>query len=277
MPKSLKFLAIPANRAGQDFLVLRAAALAQWSRERGLSPRAGMLAVLHAGIFPECFERNFPSLSAAEQLRLWQSSVLVAGLGGLGGYLAELLARVGVGRLLLADGDHFLPANLNRQLLATQATLGEHKARVAARRLAEINPALLAEPIAAFLHRDSLRTYLPQVQAAADGLDTLQARRQLVDACWERGRPLVHGAVVGKFGQVTTLIPGDEASLRSFARVLAAEPEASREVLAPTVAIVAGLQVQEIIRLLLGQPPAYRGILAHLDGDTGCLELLPLA
>jgi molybdopterin-synthase adenylyltransferase len=274
---SIVSLATPASRAGQDFLMISAAKLARWAEDHALSPRTALLAALDAGLFPECFERNFPSLSAAEQLRLFQASVLVAGLGGLGGYLAELLARVGVGRLLLADGDHFLPANLNRQLLATQGTLGANKAQAAARRLAEINPAIVAKPIAAFLIRENLPTYLPQVQAVADGLDTLQARRRLVDACWAANRPLVHGAVVGKFGQVTTLDPGKSASLRHLARVLAAEPEGSREVLAPTVAIVAGLQVQEIIRLLLGQLPAYCGVLAHLDGDTGGLELLPLA
>ncbi len=128
----------------------RPTALDQWAASRQVSLRQAMEAALTAGIFPECWERNFPSLSAPEQLRLFRSAVLVAGLGGLGGFLAELLARVGVGRLLLADGDHFTPANLNRQLLATQETLGLSKAVVTARRLREINPAILAEPIAHF-------------------------------------------------------------------------------------------------------------------------------
>ena len=57
---------------------------------------------------------------------------------------------------------------------------------------------------------------------------------------------------------------------------LARDADTAREVLAPTVALVASLQVQEAIRLLLGQPPAYRDHLAHFDGDTGRLEIVPL-
>ena len=273
----LKTSATPARRAGQDFLVISGASLAQWAGEHGLTPRQAVLAALTAGIFPECWERNFPSLSAAEQLRLFGASVLVAGLGGLGGYLTELLARVGVGRLLLADGDAFTPANLNRQLLASQSTLGQSKAQVAARRLADLNPAIVAAAIPSFLNRDNLGLYLPEVQAVADGLDNLPARQQLADSCRQAGRPLVHGAVVGRFGQVTTMVPGDEASCLHLSHLLAAEPQTTREVLAPTVALVASLQVQEILRLLLGQAPAYQGILAHFDGDTGRLELLPLS
>ena len=131
----------------------------------------------------------------------------MAGLGGLGGFLAELLARVGVGRLLLADGDHFTPANLNRQLLATEETLGLNKAVVTARRLRKINPAILAEPIVQFLTPDNLGGYLSQVQVVVDGLDTIAARQELAAGARDAGLPLVHGAVSGKFGQVSTLMP----------------------------------------------------------------------
>ena len=104
---------------------------------------------LTAGIFPECWERNFPSLGAPGATRLFRSAVLVAGLGGLG-LSGRTPGPGGVGRLLLADGDHFTPANLNRQLLATRETLGQSKAAVTARRLREISPAILAEPIRPF-------------------------------------------------------------------------------------------------------------------------------
>jgi molybdopterin/thiamine biosynthesis adenylyltransferase len=233
--------------------------------------------VLAAGLFPECYERNFPCLSPGEQLRLFKSRVLVAGLGGLGGALAMLLARVGVGRLLLADGDVFAPSNLNRQLLATRSTLGQGKAQVTARHLEDLNPAIEAEAVPHFLNQDNLKSYLPRVDVVVDGLDTVRTRRELVTAAWEAGVPVVHGAVAGRFGQVATLVPQDEGGLSRLLNVLGTEPETAREVLAPTVTLVASLQVQEAVRLLLGQPPAYRGNLAHFDGDTGRLEILPLA
>jgi molybdopterin-synthase adenylyltransferase len=184
---------------------------------------------------------------------------------------------VGVGRLLLADGDHFTPGNLNRQLLATQETLGLNKAVVAARRLREINPAILAEPIVHFLTADNLGGYLAQVQVVVDGLDTILARQGLATAAGASGVPLVHGAVTGKFGQVSTLMPaGATGGLASHHPALAKDAAPGREVLAATVSLVASLQVQEAIRLLLGQTPAYQDLLAHFDGDTGRLEILPL-
>jgi molybdopterin/thiamine biosynthesis adenylyltransferase len=275
--EQLKSIASRISRGNREAHIITAAALDNWAAGRQVSPRQAMEAALTAGIFPECWERNFPGLSAAEQLRLFRSAVLVAGLGGLGGFLAELLARVGVGRLLLADGDDFTPANLNRQLLATRETLGLNKAVVTARRLREINPAILAEPIVHFLAPDNLDGYLSQVQVAVDGLDTIAARQELAARARNAGVPLVHGAVCGKFGQVSTLMPAGAAG-GAVARhpALAQDAAPAREVLAPTVALVASLQVQEAIRLLLGQPPAYRDLLAHFDGDTGRLEILPL-
>jgi molybdopterin/thiamine biosynthesis adenylyltransferase len=273
---SLKAIASRGLRAGREFRVVDAASLEAWALDRKLSPRQAVDAALKDGVFPECYERNFPCLSAADQLRLFQARVLVAGLGGLGGALAVLLARVGVGGFLLADGDVFTASNLNRQLLATRRTLGQSKARVTARHLKDLNPALEAEAVPQFLNEGNLKGYLSRVQAVVDGLDHMRARRQLATAAWEAGVPLVHGAVTGRFGQVATLLPADASGLDRLLNVLAVEPETGREVLAPTVTLVASLQVQEAVRVLLGQPPAYQGHLAHFDGDTGRLEIIPL-
>ncbi len=169
-----------------------------------------------AGIFPEALERNFPSLTPAEQLTLWRGSVLVAGLGGLGGCQAMLLARAGVGRLYLADGDAFTPSNLNRQLLATALTLGQNKAVVTARHLREVNAGLLIEAIPEFLDQERLREILPGVRVLLDALDTLEARRDLIAAAKQAGVPLVHGAVSGVFGQVTTIMPQDPGEFNLY-------------------------------------------------------------
>ncbi|HZE21019.1 MAG TPA: ThiF family adenylyltransferase, partial [Desulfobaccales bacterium] len=267
--ESLKAVATRITRAGQEGLMVSGAALVDWAERRQVDLHQACEAALAAGLFPECWERNFPSLTAAEQLRLFRSSVLVAGLGGLGGFLCELLARLGVGRLLLADGDHFTPGNLNRQLLATRNTLGQNKAVVAARRLHEINPAIIAEALPDFLTPENLPGYLSQVRVAMDGLDNIPSRRTLAAAAHEAGIPLVHGAVTGKFGQVSTLMPAEAGDPALLHPTLMRDAPAAREVLAPTVALVASLQVQETLRLLLGRPPAYKNHLAHFDGDTG--------
>jgi molybdopterin/thiamine biosynthesis adenylyltransferase len=273
----MESLATTAVRSGRQFRVISQDSLRGWAASQGLTRRRGIEAALEAGIFPECFERNFPSLTPAEQLTLWQSSALVVGLGGLGGCQAMLLARTGVGRLFLADGDVFSPSNLNRQLLATARTLGRNKARTTARHLREVNEALIVEAIPEFLDADRLQDFLPAVQIVLDALDTLAARRDLISAARQAGVPVVHGAVRGVFGQVSTILPRDPGDSPLLSPPGATpEPETAPGVLAPTVTLVASLQAQEAIRLLLGREPSYHGQLAHFDGDTGRLEILPL-
>uniref|UniRef100_A0A7V6A1B7 HesA/MoeB/ThiF family protein n=1 Tax=Desulfobacca acetoxidans TaxID=60893 RepID=A0A7V6A1B7_9BACT len=264
------------TRGGRHFQTISDHDLRNWAQRRKLTLRQAVARALQAGIFPECYERNSPSLSAPEQLRLFDSSILVAGLGGLGGTLAVLLAGVGVGRFILADGDVFTLSNLNRQWLATYPSLGKNKARITAAHLYEINPALRAEAFPHYLDAENLPALLSQVQIAIDGLDNLTSRRALFVAAQTAGIPLVHGAVEDRFGQVTTLLPGDPDMYSTIYADLIKEPEGSREILAPVAALTASLQAQEAIRLLLGKPPAYHGRLAHFDGDTGTLQLLPL-
>ena len=273
----LKSIATHSARDGKEFWVIPQDSLRAWATERGLPLRRVLRFALEVDIFPECFERNFPSLTPAEQLTLWQSSALVLGLGGLGGLQAMLLARAGVGRLYIADGDVFASSNLNRQLLATAKTLGYNKALVTAKHLHHINEALIVEAIPAFLDRDTIKTYLPTARVVLDALDTLAARRDLISAAQQAGVPVVHGAVRGAFGQVTTILPRDPGDFPYLSPP--GEPPATETapgVIAPTVSLVASLQAQEALRLLLGKTPAYRGVLAHFDGDTGRLEILPL-
>lgn len=274
--EKLRALVRTETRSGYTIHIISHQDLHTFARGQNLTIRQATAAALRTGVFPECFERNFPSLSGPEQLRLFDSSVLVVGLGGLGGMLAVLLARVGVGRLLLADGDVFLPANLNRQVLATEQTLGRNKAQVAAEHIQQINPALQVEAIPDYLAPDNLPTYLSQVQVVTDGLDNLKSRRHLFQAAQATGVPLVHGAVLGRYGQVATILPDDPAAFSKIYSDATLEVEQGREILAPVAALMASLQAQEVIRLVLGQAPAYHGQLAHFDGDMGALEILPL-
>jgi molybdopterin-synthase adenylyltransferase len=274
---SLKSIAEQAVRDGREFLMIPHESLRAWAAAQRFTLRRAIEMALEAGIFPECFERNFPSLTPAEQLTLWRSRVLIAGLGGMGGCQAQLLARAGVGHLYLADGDVFTPSNLNRQLLATTKTLGQNKAAVTARHLREVNEALIVEAIPTFLNARRLQDFLPSVQVMLDALDTLAARRDLITAARQAGVPVVHGAVHGVFGQVTTILPQDPGDFPYlFPPTDPSGPETAPGVLAPTVTLVASLQALEAIRLLLGRSPAYHGALAHFDGDTGRLEILPL-
>ncbi|HEY9072932.1 MAG TPA: ThiF family adenylyltransferase, partial [Desulfobaccales bacterium] len=235
---SLRSIARRAKRGEREFLQISQERLRAWAAAQGLSLRRTIELALEAGIFPEGFERNFPSLTAAEQLTLWQSRALVLGLGGLGGLQAMLLARAGVGRLYLADGDGFTPSNLNRQLLATAATLGQNKAAVTARHLREVNEAIIVEAIPECLDAKRLLDFLPSVQVLLDALDTLAARRDLINTAKQFGVPVVHGAVSGTFGQVTTILPQDPGDFTYlFPPPESAAIETAPGVLAPTVSL----------------------------------------
>ncbi|MGO9393117.1 MAG: HesA/MoeB/ThiF family protein [Desulfobaccales bacterium] len=269
-------IAIRVARGDREYLVVPQDRLWAWAAERNINLFRALEIALEAGIFPEALERNFPTLTPAEQLTLWRSRALVVGLGGLGGCQAMVLARAGVGRLYLADGDAFTPSNLNRQLLATTLTLGQSKAVVSARHLREVNAGLLVEALPEFLDQERLREILPGMRVLLDALDTIRARRDLIAAAKQAGVPMVHGAVNGVFGQVTTIMPQDPGELNLYPPVETPRPETAPGVLAPTVTLTASLQAMEAIRLLLGKEPNYHGRLAHFDGDTGRLEILPL-
>lgn len=263
-------------RGGRETLVVADHDVLTWAASQGFPLPQAFEAALAAGIFPESLERNFPALHARDQLRLFRSHVLVVGLGGLGGFQAMLLARLGIGRLLLADGDVFTLSNLNRQIFATARHLGLHKALVTAQHLQDIHPALIVEPVAEFLTPENLPHYLARVQVTLDGLDNLPARKNLFAAAQAARVPLVHGAVHGLFGQVATILPQDAGSFEKIYPGARFDAPGPPEVLAPVVSLIASLQVQEAVRLLLRKPPAYHNVLAYFDGDTGRLDLLPL-
>ncbi len=108
----------------------------------GTGHKPVQLAALQQGITPEVYVRNQKSLSCLDQIRLLNKRVAVIGLGGLGGAVTEILARVGIGGLILVDGDRFDDSNLNRQLLSSTAVLGKEKAVIAEQRVALVNPAV---------------------------------------------------------------------------------------------------------------------------------------
>ena len=120
--------------------------------------------------------------AAYEQLR--RSHVCVIGLGGVGSWCAEALARSGVGRLTLIDGDTVAPSNLNRQLPALVGTIGRHKADVLAERFAQINPECRIETITEFIEADEPGRLVPDDALIVDAIDSMAAKAALV--AWAR-------------------------------------------------------------------------------------------
>jgi hypothetical protein len=105
------------------------------------TPREVELAALRAEVVPQRYLRNMGSLGIQGQIRLLRATALLIGAGGLGGTIAQLLARMGLGKLLIADGDSFSEDNLNRQALSEEKNIGVRKVQAARQLLARINGA----------------------------------------------------------------------------------------------------------------------------------------
>lgn len=130
--------------------------------------------------------------------KLSRCHVAVFGLGGVGSYAAEILARSGVGELTLVDQDTLSLTNINRQLYALSSTVGEYKAEAAARRCRDINPGLRLHPLCATYdaaHRDAFFT--GKFDYIADCIDLVTCKLDLIAQAGQRGIPIISALGTG--------------------------------------------------------------------------------
>lgn len=130
---------------------------------------------------------------------LRQANVLVVGLGGVGAYAAEMIARVGVGRMTIADADSVSESNINRQLIALHSTIGEQKADLMAARLRDINPAIELTVVNRFIKDDETDSLLDsdRFDYIIDAIDTLSPKLALIKGALDRNIPLVSSMGAG--------------------------------------------------------------------------------
>jgi molybdopterin/thiamine biosynthesis adenylyltransferase len=244
----------------REFLTCRAEGdLLPWAAQCEASSHFGRsladieVTALGLDLLPGRYRRNRETVTVPDQLRLFRSRVAVIGCGGLGGYLVEQLARLGVGTLVLVDPDVFEEHNLNRQLLSSPAHLGTAKVDVGRERVAAVNPAVTVVSHRVAFSSENGRELLGGCSAVVDGLDNVLVRRELAATCRELGIPLVHGAIAGWYGQVAVQLPGDDLSplLRPTAAGKGVEAKLGNPSFTP--AVIASLQVAEVTKVLLGR------------------------
>ena len=198
----------------------------------------------------ERYSRNVPAVSADDMDTLRRSRVLVVGCGGLGGFIIEYLARMGVGSLTVVDGDAFCPSNLNRQILSTVNNMGVNKAQAAADRVREINPDVTVRAVPEFLTKENATGLMADVDLVMDALDNAGARFILEDAATEAGLAIVHGAICGWDLQVM-LVPAGSRRLHQL--YPANYTPGSKTSLPFTPAACAAMQAAVAVRYLCGQ------------------------
>ncbi len=259
--------------------VIRLQQVHELAAANGCSIREVELAALGVGVVPWRYLRSLGTVGLEGQAKLLRATVAVVGLGGLGGYVTEALARMGVGRLILIDGDVFEEHNLNRQILSAEAKLGTDKIQAAQRRVAEINGAVEVIAHAVVLISENLPRLLEGADVVVDGLDRLPMRLVLQKGAQALGIPMVHGSIAGFLGQVMTILPGDPG-LCSLYGEQDELPEQGLEVQlgtpAATPMAVAAWEAQEVVKILLDQGELLRHRLLVMDMESGTIEILQL-
>ena len=156
----------------------------------------------------ERYSRNYPAISEEDQETLKSKTVTVIGCGGLGGYLINGAARLGVGKLRLVDCDVFSESNLNRQLFCNESNLGKSKAKEAAKAVAKINSGIQAEALDSMLTGENAYELLKGSDLVLDALDNIDGRLVAERACAKLGIYMIHGAAAGWLCQAGTIAPG---------------------------------------------------------------------
>lgn len=243
----------------------------------GLSKKTVEIAALEAGVIPQRYLRNMGSLEISGQKKLLQGRVLLVGAGGLGGTVAHLLARMGVGSLVIVDGDFFSEDNLNRQAFSFEQNVGLSKVQAAKAEIVKINAATEVEIFEGYVAEKELASLIKGVDVAVDALDNMPSRFILEKVCKDAVVPLVHGAVAGFSGQVTVIFPED-AGFRAIYGGRQTVPEKGIEVelgnLAGIVSAVASIQVQEAVKIITGLGRPLRNRLLFIDSYSGSAEII---
>jgi molybdopterin/thiamine biosynthesis adenylyltransferase len=199
---------------------------------------------------------SFKPFGEEGQRRFAQSSALIAGVGGLGSWIAELLVRAGIGRLRLVDDDYVELTNIHRQSLYTEKDASEHtlKINAAANHLREINSNCDIETVFARIDRLTADRLTESIDLIIDGTDNFQARFILNDCAIKKSKPWVFAGVLRTEAQVMTIIPGKTPCLRCLLDAPPEHNETSRQtgILGSVVAMVAALETSEAIKILSG-------------------------
>ncbi|WP_267895994.1 molybdopterin-synthase adenylyltransferase MoeB [Stenotrophomonas sp. SAU14A_NAIMI4_8] len=214
-----------------------------------------------------------PQVGEAGQRRLQQARVLVLGAGGLGAPASFYLAAAGVGHLRLVDHDHVERSNLQRQIVHTEASVGQAKVESARERLLALNPTIDVDAVRERVTSENIDRLLQGVDVVLDGSDNFPLRYLLNDACIKHAVPLVYAAIERFDGQVSVFDAGRQRGVAPCYRCLFPEPPppefapncAEAGVLGVLPGLAGVLQATEVLRLLLGIGEPLVGRLLRFD------------
>lgn len=220
------------------------------------------------------YQKNRDMLSQAECDLLKLKRVCVVGCGGLGGYVIEMLGRLGIGQLTVIDGDVFDETNLNRQLLSLEDNLDQSKAFEAKQRLAAVNSEVVVIPVEHYLTAENALALLKHHDVIVDATDGIEVRFILQKTAKALEIPLVYGAIAGWYAQVCTIMPGDDTLDRIYKLHAGKGHEKTLGNPSFTPALAASIQVSEVVKLLLNRGDLLQNKMLLMDLRLNDFELI---
>ena len=210
------------------------------------------------------YTRNISTITEEENEKLRDFKVCVIGCGGIGGYVIEMLARIGIGYLTVVDMDVFEESNLNRQILSSEKNLGNSKAIEAKKRINAINSDVHVNVIQSPFNEENGLEIINHHDVVVDALDNIDSRKLLQHFCAEIKIPLVHGAIGGWYGQVCSIFPGDDTFKKIYKNTsVGIEKKLGNPSFTP--ASIASIEVSEVIKILLSKGEVLRNKLLTID------------
>ncbi|MFP4655906.1 MAG: HesA/MoeB/ThiF family protein [Methanohalobium sp.] len=218
----------------------------------------------------EQYSRQMMIFGEEGQEKLKKSSVTIIGSGGLGSPIAIYLAAAGVGKIKIIDHDTVELSNLNRQIIHHHRDIGSLKTDSAKRKLNELNPEIDIETSNETIVPDNIENVIGKTHIVVDALDNYYTRFSLNEAAVKMKVPMVHGAVEGFHGQVTTIIPEKTPCMRCIISKI--PPKKTFPILGTTAGIIGTIQANEVIKYLTGTGELLNGHLLLWDGLNSNME-----
>ena len=189
----------------------------------------------------EIASRQMSIVTRSEQERFKDAKITVIGCGGIGGETIEMLARMGIGELVLVDKDAFDLSNLNRQTLASISDLGLDKSAVAAEKVRLINPYVKVTTFNEHVDQTNIDKVIGDSNIVIDALDNVLTRVIVSRTAKEKGIPYVHGAIHGTMGQITVFLPNSDKTYEEMFNLPSVGKELNEETIAALKNVTSGV------------------------------------
>lgn len=206
----------------------------------------------------EIASRQMSIVTRSEQERFKDAKITVIGCGGIGGETIEMLARMGIGELVLVDEDTFDLSNLNRQTLASLKDLGLSKSAVAADKVRLINPYVKVTAFHEHVDGDNIDIIIGDSDIVIDALDNVLTRVIVSRKALEKGIHYIHGAIHGTLGQITVFLPNSDKTYEEMFNL----PSQGKE--------LDGETIEALKNVTSGVPP----VIGPTPNLIGCLEAM---